>query len=114
MVAASPETDAGSDCLLFGIIARPACSMRDIYGRFEGRWPCARRPSPRLWCKSLFLPHLMMPRDMPDEGGDRMLRDRYEPMNLFPLVSALSLTLDPVLTQLDRLLDDDTLFQAVQ
>jgi transposase, IS5 family len=43
-----------------------------------------------------------------------MLRDRYEPMNLFALVSALSLTLDPVLTQLDRVLDDDTLFQAVK
>jgi IS5 family transposase len=43
-----------------------------------------------------------------------MLRERYEPMNLFALVSALSLTLDPVLTQLDRVLDDDTLFQAVK
>jgi IS5 family transposase len=35
-------------------------------------------------------------------------------MNLFPLVPTLSLALDPVLTQLDRLLDDDTLFQAVK
>lgn len=43
-----------------------------------------------------------------------MLRDRYAPMNLFDLVPALSLALDPVLTQLDRLLDDDTLFQAVK
>ena len=43
-----------------------------------------------------------------------MLRDRYEPMNLFALVPALSLALDPVLTQLDHLLDDDTLFQAVK
>ena len=43
-----------------------------------------------------------------------MLRDRYEPMNLFALVSALTLALDPVLTQLDRLLDNDTLFQAVK
>jgi IS5 family transposase len=51
---------------------------------------------------------------MPYEGGNWMLRDRYEPMNLFTLVSALSLALDPVLTQLDRLLDDDTLFQAVK
>jgi hypothetical protein len=30
-------------------------------------------------------------------------------MNLFALVPALSLALDPVLTQRDRLLDDDTL-----
>jgi len=43
-----------------------------------------------------------------------MLRDRYDPMNLFDLVPALSMELDPVLTQLDRLLDDDTLFQAVK
>jgi IS5 family transposase len=43
-----------------------------------------------------------------------MLRDRYESMNLFALVSALSLALDPVLTQLDRVLDDDTLFRAVK
>ena len=43
-----------------------------------------------------------------------MLRDRYEPMNLFTLVPTLSLALDPVLTQLDRLLDEDTLFQAVK
>jgi transposase, IS5 family len=43
-----------------------------------------------------------------------MLRDRYAPMNLFTLVPTVSLALDPVLTQLDRLLDDDTLFQAVK
>jgi IS5 family transposase len=43
-----------------------------------------------------------------------MLRDRYDPMNLFDLVPALSMQLDPVLTQLDQLLDDDTLFQAVK
>lgn len=43
-----------------------------------------------------------------------MLRDRYDPMNLFDLVPALSMELDPVLTQLDQLLDDDTLFQAVK
>jgi IS5 family transposase len=43
-----------------------------------------------------------------------MLRDRYEPMNLFDLVPALSMELDPVLTQLDRLLDDDILFQTLK
>src|SRR5437773_1898297 len=43
-----------------------------------------------------------------------MLRDRYDPMNLFDLVPALSLELDPVLTKLDQLLDDDTLLQAVK
>ena len=43
-----------------------------------------------------------------------MLRERYAPMHLFDLVPALSLALDPVLTQLDTLLDDDTLFQTVK
>jgi transposase, IS5 family len=43
-----------------------------------------------------------------------MLRDRYDPMNLFELVPALSMELDPVLTQLDQLLDDDRLFQALK
>ena len=35
-------------------------------------------------------------------------------MNPFDLVPALSLELDPVLSQLDHVLDDDTLFQAVK
>ena len=43
-----------------------------------------------------------------------MLRDRYEPMNVFALVPPLRMALDPVLTPLDRVLDDDTLFQAVK
>jgi transposase, IS5 family len=43
-----------------------------------------------------------------------MLRDRYEPMNLFARIPTLSLQLDPVLAQIDTLLDDDTLFQAVK
>jgi transposase, IS5 family len=43
-----------------------------------------------------------------------MLRDRYQPIDLFALVPTLSLQTDPVLTQLDRLLDDDTLFQALK
>lgn len=43
-----------------------------------------------------------------------MLRDRYDPINLFDLVPALSLQLDPVLSHLDQLLDDDSLFQAVK
>jgi IS5 family transposase len=43
-----------------------------------------------------------------------MLRDRYEPMDVFAVVPALSFTLDRVLAQLDSLLDDDTLFQTVK
>ena len=43
-----------------------------------------------------------------------MRRERYAPMNLFALVPALSLELDPVLSPLDYMLDDDTLFQVVK
>ena len=43
-----------------------------------------------------------------------MLRERYAPMKLFDLVPTLGLELDPVLSQLDHVLDDDTLFQAVK
>lgn len=43
-----------------------------------------------------------------------MLRDRYEPLDLFALVPALGMALEPVLAQLDTLLDDDTLFQLVK
>jgi IS5 family transposase len=43
-----------------------------------------------------------------------MLRERYEPINLFEFVPALAATVDPVLTQLDHLLEDDQLFQLVK
>jgi IS5 family transposase len=43
-----------------------------------------------------------------------MLRDRYDPMNLFDHIPALGMETDAVLTQLDSLLDDDVLFQAVK
>src|SRR5947209_11417269 len=43
-----------------------------------------------------------------------MLRDRYDPMDLFALVPALGMTSDPVLMRLDTLLDDDRVFQTVR
>jgi IS5 family transposase len=43
-----------------------------------------------------------------------MIVDRYDPMNLFDLVPKLQLELEPVLAELDRLLDDDVLFQRVK
>src|SRR3954469_24332232 len=43
-----------------------------------------------------------------------MLRDRYEPTDIFALVPQLSHTIDPVIAQLDDLLDDDALFQQVK
>jgi IS5 family transposase len=43
-----------------------------------------------------------------------MLRDRYAPQDLFALVPAANLAPDPVLAQLDRLLDDDELYQRVR
>jgi transposase, IS5 family len=43
-----------------------------------------------------------------------MLRDRYAPQDLFALVPAATLALDPVLARLDALLDDDDLYQRVR
>jgi IS5 family transposase len=43
-----------------------------------------------------------------------MLRDRATPVDLFALVPALALEFEPVLARLDRLLDDDAIFQAVR
>jgi len=43
-----------------------------------------------------------------------MLRDRYDAMNLFELVPALSLAMEPVLAHLDTLLEEAGLFQKVK
>ncbi len=43
-----------------------------------------------------------------------MLRDRYEPQDLFALVPKLQVAFDPELAQLDQLLEDDELFQRVR
>jgi IS5 family transposase len=43
-----------------------------------------------------------------------MLRDRYEPMNLFASIPTLGMRMDPILAQMDTLLDDDILFQTVK
>lgn len=43
-----------------------------------------------------------------------MLRDRHEPMDLFAFVPKLGLEMDPVLTEMDRLLEDDVVFQRVR
>ena len=43
-----------------------------------------------------------------------MLTDRYDPLDLFALVPQLSLRMEPQLAQLDRLLEDDILFQEIK
>ena len=43
-----------------------------------------------------------------------MLRDRYAPVDLFALVPALALRFEPELAELDRLLEDEQLFQQVK
>lgn len=43
-----------------------------------------------------------------------MLRDRHDPLDLFALVPNLGLEMDPLLTQLDRLLEDEELFEQVK
>src|SRR5512135_2209825 len=59
-----------------------------------------------------------MAREIPLCGGvpeaRAMLRDRYDPIDLFALVPQLGLEFEPQLAQLDRLLDDDDLFARVR
>src|SRR3712207_5260553 len=43
-----------------------------------------------------------------------MIVDRYDPVNLFQLVPQLQLEMEPELAALDKLLDDDVLFQRVK
>jgi len=43
-----------------------------------------------------------------------MIVDRYDPVRLFDLVPQLALEMEPELAQLDRLLEDDALFQRVK
>src|SRR3712207_2956938 len=43
-----------------------------------------------------------------------MIIDRYDPVNLFKLVPQLQLEMEPELVALDKLLDDDLLFQRVK
>lgn len=43
-----------------------------------------------------------------------MLRERYDPMNLFEHIAALGIETDAVLTQIHTLRDNDVLFQAVK
>ena len=43
-----------------------------------------------------------------------MIIDRYDPVNLFNLVPQLQLEMEPELAALDKLLDDDVLFQQVK
>jgi transposase, IS5 family len=43
-----------------------------------------------------------------------MLRDHYDPVDVFQLVPQLSHAIEPVIAQLDTLLDDDCIFQQVR
>jgi IS5 family transposase len=43
-----------------------------------------------------------------------MIVDRYDPINLFEMIPKLNLEMEPELVQLDRLLEDDILFERVR
>jgi len=43
-----------------------------------------------------------------------MIVDRYDPINLFEMVPKLKLQFEPELAQLDRILDDDAIFERVK
>ena len=53
-------------------------------------------------------------RENPTGPETTMIVDRYDPINLFELVPKLELEMDPELAQLDRLLEDDVLFERVR
>src|ERR1700736_2253367 len=55
------------------------------------------------------LPHTHLPK-----GLCSMLRDRAVPVDLFALVPALELRFEPELAELDRLLEDDQIFNQVK
>src|SRR5689334_12421147 len=48
------------------------------------------------------------------QGRLAMLRERYDPVDIFTSVPQLSRAIDPVLAQLNVLLDNDVLFQQVK
>src|SRR3954447_24932422 len=52
--------------------------------------------------------------DPPAGGPGTMIVDRYPPVNLFEIVPQRGLDLEPELRELDRLLEDDELFQRVK
>lgn len=74
--------------------------------------------STSFWCETPALPleRSLLVRQYVTVGCRRcrMLRDRYNSMDIFTLVPALRRQMEPVLTQLDHLLDDDTLFQLLK
>ncbi len=43
-----------------------------------------------------------------------MVIDRYDPLNLFERIPSLTMQMDPLLAQIDHLLDQDAIFQAVK
>ena len=43
-----------------------------------------------------------------------MLRERYEAENIFERIQVVSVAMEPELTTLDKLLDDDRVFQEVK
>jgi IS5 family transposase len=51
---------------------------------------------------------------IPSGGPAAMIRDRYDPVQLFALVPQLQLQFEPELAELDQLLDDEILFQQVK
>ena len=50
----------------------------------------------------------------PTGPENTMIVDRYDPVNLFEMVPKLKLEFEPELAELDRLLDDDTIFEKVK
>src|SRR5258707_5473896 len=69
----------------------------------------------RLWCESQTGKVDCVKNDR-IKGWDKqaMLRERYAAQNIFEEIGTVSIAMEPVLMELDRLLDDDVLFEIVK
>ena len=87
-----------------GLLVSSHCETRSLFGRHLGTTGAKGLPG------KVALSHTHLSR----EGLCRMLRDRAAPVDLFALVPALELRFEPELAELDRLLEDDQIFQQVK
>src|SRR5258707_5402305 len=80
-----------------------------------GQKNTCQAPSIRLWCESQ-TGKVDCVKNHRIKGWDKqaMLRERYAAQNIFEEIGTVSIAMEPVLMELDRLLDDDVLFEIVK
>src|SRR5262245_36915589 len=71
--------------------------------------------STSFWCEiGPFGGRIKCHPDPPAGGPGTMIVDRYAPVNLFEIVPQRAMAFEPELRELDRLLEDDGLFERVK